>query len=106
MTKRFSIFQVNSSEHRDAAITLMNGFGDIAKTASEMFEKDIYDLAAFIHADNLDQVFEYGNIGGPEGSIKPMGRMRSVSVGDLIWCTEDKKMHIVSRLGFEEVALG
>lgn len=106
MTKKFSIFQVNSNEHRDAAMTLMTGFGDIAKIAGEMFEKDVYDLAAFIHADDLNQVFEYGNVGGPEGSVKPFARMRSVSVGDLIWCTEDKAMHVVARVGFEKVVLG
>jgi hypothetical protein len=44
---------------------------------------DDYQTVAFITADDLDQVFDIGNI-GPEDSIERMGPMHSISVGDVI----------------------
>lgn len=44
---------------------------------------DMYDIACYIKADDLDEVFEIGNI-GPEEHIERVGPMHSISVGDII----------------------
>ena len=44
---------------------------------------DHYETAAYIKADDLDEVFQIGNI-GPEDNIERMGPMHSISVGDVI----------------------
>ena len=64
--------------------------------------ENLYTGVAEIEANNLDQVFEIGNI-GPESNITRLSRMASVSVGDLIE-DEDGNRHVVANFGFKEVA--
>ena len=63
---------------------------------------DLYNGVSFIEATCLDEVFQVGNI-GPESQITRLGRMASISVGDLIE-DEDGNRHVVANFGFKEVA--
>ena len=75
------------------------------KTA-DLAEKELYEglytAVCHIEADDLNRVFEIGNI-GPESNITRLNRMSSVSVGDLIE-DEDGNRHVVASFGFKEVA--
>jgi hypothetical protein len=44
---------------------------------------DMYEVACYIKAEDCDEVFEIGN-NGPEEHIERVGRMHSISVGDVI----------------------
>jgi len=61
-----------------------------------------YELVAIIEANNLDEVFAIGNGMGDQNAITRLGRMKSVSVGDII-VDEDGKEVFVDTFGFEEV---
>ena len=59
-----------------------------------------YELVATIEADDLEQVFEIGNI-GPEDKINRIAdRMASISVGDVI-IDENDERYIVAPEGFD-----
>ena len=62
---------------------------------------DLYKPVAEISADNLNQVFDIGNI-GPEEAITRLAPMHSVSVGDVI---VDEQGHavVVDNFGFKTV---
>jgi hypothetical protein len=64
--------------------------------------ENLYTGVAQIEASCLDEVFQVGNI-GPESQITRLGRMASISVGDLIE-DEDGNRHVVANFGFKEVA--
>lgn len=70
--------------------------------AKEAFENDFYSHVANIDASDLEDAFEIGNI-GPDSAIERLGRMASMSVGDLI-IDEDGNKSVVASFGFEEVA--
>jgi hypothetical protein len=55
-----------------------------------------------IEADNLNRVFDIGNI-GPESAITRLLPMHSISVGDIIVDPNGVK-HMVNSFGFEEIA--
>ncbi len=63
---------------------------------------EYYEPVCTIEADNLNRVFDIGNI-GPEESITRLARMHSVSVGDIIVDPNGVK-HMVNSFGFEEIA--
>ena len=70
--------------------------------AEEALENGYYNHVANIRADNLEQVFEYGNI-GPEFKIerKPHFPMASVSVGDVV--ANEDGYWLCARCGWEEL---
>ena len=70
--------------------------------AEKALYENLYTGVAIIEANDLNQVFEIGNI-GPETNITRLNRMSSVSVGDLIE-DEDGNRHVVASFGFKEVA--
>jgi len=70
--------------------------------AERALHEGLYTAVSYIEANDLDQVFEIGNI-GPETNIIRLNRMSSVSVGDLIE-DEDGNRHVVASFGFKEVA--
>lgn len=70
--------------------------------AERALHEGLYTGVAIIEANDLNQVFEIGNI-GPETSITRLNRMHSISVGDLIE-DEDGNRHVVASFGFKEVA--
>ena len=66
-----------------------------------VFFLSAYDEVAVIEANDLDEVFEIGNI-GPESKIERLGRMHSISVGDVI--RDDRgRCFVVKPLGFERL---
>lgn len=73
----------------------------IAAIASEALSKGFYNHVANIEANDLEEVFEIGNI-GPASAIKFLGRMSSVSVGDVIIDEMGNKC-VVASFGFQEV---
>lgn len=58
---------------------------------------------ARVEADSLDQVFAYTNDweNTPEGAVEVVGKMRSLSVGDLICC--EGEFYMVNSFGFAKV---
>ena len=62
-----------------------------------------YSKVCEIVAEDLNEVFEIGNI-GPEDKITRLGRMHSISVGDVIRVEEGPEMgyiYVVKPTGFE-----
>ena len=62
-----------------------------------------YQEVCAIEAEDLDEVFEIGNI-GPESKIERFGRMHSISVGDVIM-TETYECYVVKGVGFERLPM-
>lgn len=62
----------------------------------------LYKLVALVSADNLDEVFEIGNIGPKEKIAKLGEQMHSVSVGDIIK-TPDGEWFSVASFGFDRL---
>lgn len=60
-----------------------------------------HDFVCEIEANDLDEVFEIGNI-GPESSIKRIKKMTSISVGNVI-LDEAGDSWIVKCIGFERL---
>jgi hypothetical protein len=60
-----------------------------------------YKPVCIIEAEDLNGVFEIGNI-GPEESITRLAQMHSVSVGDIIEDPEGAQ-HMVDSFGFKEL---
>ena len=63
------------------------------------FEEN-YVIVAKIEANDLDEVFEIGNIGPEEKIIRSENPMHSISVGDVIYNDQDKTYTIVKGFGF------
>ncbi len=75
---------------------------DISSIAKKALELGYYTHVSNIIADDLNQVFEIGNI-GPEENIERLAPMYSVSVADII-VDEDGNKNVVASLGFQKVA--
>ena len=71
----------------------------ITDLASAAWDKGYYTHVCNITAENLNQVFEVGNI-GPEENIERLSRMHSISVADVI-INEDGEMVVVASMGFK-----
>lgn len=102
--KKYSIYQfrksdfvVGGSTHNQKVEKLFFDSMMYGKVAPRTFDFH-YELVAWISADNLDEVFEIGNI-GPDGRVMKYKKMRSVSVGDVI--AVDDELYIVKPCGFE-----
>ena len=63
--------------------------------------RDMYSKVAVIKADNLEGVYEIGNI-GPESAITRLDRMKSVSVGDVA-VAEYGTAYFCASFGWNEV---
>lgn len=112
---KFAIYQIQYSETEiqeinggmhnekfDAKNKMQFADDEIGGLASDAFDAALYTHVANIEADDLNQVFEIGNI-GPNQLIERFGRMSSVSVGDIIVDNEGS-MFVVAPMGF--VAIG
>lgn len=71
----------------------------IADQASEAWDNGYYTHVCNIVAENLNEVFQIGNI-GPEESIERLSSMHSISVADVI-IDETGEMVVVSSYGFK-----
>ena len=115
MTK-FAIYQIQASE---ADYSIINATGDynnvpnikakldmtmdfsgnkIGGMAYDAMDAGYYTHVANIEANDYDEVFEIGNI-GPEENIQRLGKMSSLSVGDVI-VHEDGTCAVVASVGF------
>jgi hypothetical protein len=84
--KKFYLFQVNLSEKQYDNSELREKYLDIIMKPTVDSIRNaaaLYEMVAEIDANDLDEVFEIGNI-GPEKNIKRLKPMHSVSVGDVI----------------------
>tara|TARA_R100000988_G_C3988814_1_gene161399 strand:- start:406 stop:831 length:426 start_codon:yes stop_codon:yes gene_type:complete len=123
--KTFKIFQIHLT---DAEVDMVNETGDhfsVPKQAAKVrlqfasgydtrlgsrnaddlvndaFTNGYFRHVGNIRANDLEGVFEVGNI-GPEENIERFSQMHSISVGDVI-LDEDGKMWLTASVGFEEV---
>ena len=98
---KFSIHQMIPShrkylaEHKSDEYFQVSFYGNVPKS---LFLAH-YNKVSEIVADDLDEVFEIGNI-GPEDKITRLDRMHSISVGDVIE-DEEHRLFVVKSFGFE-----
>jgi len=115
---KFKVYQIQLT---DAEVAMINANGhdsvpkqklrlDISMSfgkpvdglVKEAIAADYYTHVGNITANDLEDVFNVGNI-GPEESIERLGRMSSLSVGDVVE-DENGVRHVVASFGFEEIA--
>ena len=94
---KFAINQIKKSSKSDQRAFDAMVLGEV----DPIFFLSAYEVVCEIEANDLDEVFEIGNI-GPESKIKRFGRMHSVSVGDVI-TTETNECFVVKGVGFERL---
>jgi hypothetical protein len=70
----------------------------IGGLASDAFDAGYYTHVANIEAADYNDCFEVGNI-GPDQNIERLGRMSSLSVGDVI-VAEDGTVVVIAPMGF------
>jgi len=70
----------------------------IGGLASDAFDAGYYTHVANIEAEDYNDCFEVGNI-GPDENIERLGRMSSLSVGDVI-VAEDGTVAVIAPIGF------
>ena len=107
--KKFSIYQItDQSNLKDPvsgfmASTFLYGIGSVvtAEVVAEWYQEGLYELVAFIDAEDLNDMFRVGNI-GPAEQITRIGRPHSLSVGDII-VDEDDDIYVVAPDGFDKL---
>jgi hypothetical protein len=70
----------------------------IGGLASDAFDAGYYTHVANITAEDYNDCFEVGNI-GPDENIERLGRMSSLSVGDVL-VAEDGTVAVIAPIGF------
>ena len=113
---KFSIYQIQLTSAQRKTVNESGDFDSVpafaAKTkmsmdfsgnkicglASNAFFAGYYTKVAHIEAEDYNQCFEIGNI-GPEQNITRLGRMSSLSVGDII-VGEDGTVAVIAPMGF------
>lgn len=93
--KSFNVYQMSENSPFLRELFFMSE-DDIEKVT------DQYELVATIEADDLEDVFDIGNI-GPESKITRHKSMRSVSVGDIIEASKSGKFFVVAHMGFKQL---
>jgi len=94
---RFTVCQIKKDLKQDNRAFDAMVLGNV----DPMFFLTAYEEVCAIEAEDLNEVFEIGNI-GPESKIERFGRMHSVSVGDVI--RDDRgKCFVVKGVGFERL---
>ncbi len=64
---------------------------------------DEYELVATVKAEDLDEVFFFGNM--QRARFDVVGEMVSVSVGDIIHNLETDETHVVDNIGFVKITM-
>ena len=62
---------------------------------------DQYELVATVEAEDLDEVFFFGNM--KRSKFNVVGEMVSVSVGDIIHNLTTDETHVVDNIGFVKI---
>ena len=94
---RYTVLQVTKQFREDPQNFETRFTGDI----DPIFFLKAYKEVCAIEAEDLDEVFEIGNI-GPEEKIERFDRMHSISVGDVIK-TETHECYVVTPVGFKRI---
>ncbi len=94
---KYTVCQITKDAKNEKAAMDARILGEV----DPVFFLSSYEEVAAIEADNLNEVFQIGNI-GPDEKIKRFGRMHSISVGDVI--RDDRgRCFVVAPLGFERL---
>ena len=112
MPQIFSVFQIVIDKDLSDLIN-KEGFDCHVKSKARMeamldgdvrlgIMHDCYTKVAEVVADDLEHVFEVGNI-GPEDRITRLDKMHSISVGDII-ADADGNCSVVCNVGFTPLA--
>ena len=102
---RFMVLQIQGPVQRTDAESLLETTVKVRPTTDAVRAAwHMYSKACYIMADEMDDVFRIGNI-GPEDCIERIGYMHSISVGDVIINTHDKRMFYVDSLGFKQLPM-
>ena len=83
----------------DTAFNLRRG--SVEKTKDALRDGGIYRDSAYINAEDLNEVFEIGNI--HHEYVERIGKIYSISVGDVIVNTETRIANLVMPIGFSEL---
>jgi hypothetical protein len=119
MNMKYKIFQINLTDEEIDTINAADDHGAVPKNVlrmkidmpfgepvgamvKEALAADYYTHVGNITANDLEDVFNVGNI-GPEENIERLDRMSSLSVGDVVE-DENGVRHVVASFGFEEIA--
>jgi len=95
--KKFTVFQNKNDRNCQEAFE-----ASIEGNVDSIFFLTNYQEVCIIEAEDLDEVFEIGNI-GPEEKITRLQRMHSVSVGDVIQ-DDQYRLFVVKGIGFERLS--
>ena len=98
----YKLYQIHLTE---AEHNQVNAEGDISVPKHKLkLDMSFYDNVAELAKEEqgLEGVFEVGNI-GPEANIERLGKMYSVSVGDVVETPEGVR-HVVASIGFQQLA--
>ena len=74
---------------------------DVETTKNALREGIMYRDSAYINAEDLNEVFEIGNI--HHHLVDKIDRFYSISVGDVIVNTDTKEGYVVMPIGFSEL---
>ena len=96
---RFTVCQIRKDRKTEKEAMDARILGDV----DPVFFLSAYEEVCAIEAEDLDEVFEIGNI-GPEEKIERFGPMHSVSVGDIIR-TDKYECYVVKPFGFERLGM-
>lgn len=96
---KYTVSQIKKSSKSDPRAFEATIEGNV----DPVFFLSSYEEVCAIEAEDLDEVFEIGNI-GPESKIERFGRMHSISVGDVIM-TETYECYVVKGFGFERLPM-
>lgn len=95
----YVIYQMDSNKRKSMDQNKLFNLRFTGDLDFKTFEKN-YVIVAKIEANDLDEVFEIGNIGPEEKIIRSENPMHSISVGDVIYNEQDKTYTIVKGFGF------
>ena len=98
MTK-YLILQPNQGAISDGvAYEISRSNVDVIRDA---WDNGHYRAAGIINANNLNEVFQIGNI--YHEKVEKLDKFYSISCGDIIIDTESKVAHLVAPLGFQAI---
>jgi hypothetical protein len=97
---RYAVYQIQV-DPLDKASMDAKAEAMIRGDASLGLSGGFYSKVAEIEAADLEDVFDIGNI-GPAECITRIGRMHSISVGDIIE-DADGVRHVVANFGFNQI---
>jgi len=94
---KFSVYQIRKDRKTEKEALDAVVLGKVDK----LFFLTAYEEVCQIEAEDLNEVFEIGNI-GPEEKITRLDRMHSISVGDVI-ANVYQELFVVKGFGFERL---